>query len=384
MEGLRDESPAELWCPACQGKLAPGDELLRCFHCDRAWPVRKGIPCFVDSDVYWGEAGITRDLMRQILQDTESRNWHEVFLNHPRPEVRKYYPFVANLERIKWYPQLGLPPNPRVLDVGAGLGTMSQALAAQGAKVFAIERVEERVQFMRLRFKQEGQSGITIVKTDLDCLPFPPQYFDLILLNGVLEWLPFSRPQENPRRAQLFYLRLLRKSLRPGGILYIGIENRMCYDLFLGAPDPHIGIPYVAVLPRIMADLLCRWKVGDRYRPYLYTHRGYRKLLAAAGYRDIEVFAALPSYAEPREIVSLSKHSRFVESYVWQTQNLLSRRVRSLALRFDILKYFAYAFAIFAREGNFVSPSEIGRNTAEGLSIEDAAHLSSKGLNSIS
>lgn len=336
-----------LACPVCKVDLQTDGDRLECANCRSKWPLVNGIPQFVDSNEYWGELGITRETAQEVNLVAAERNWREAI--QANPQTRPYYPFISNLSRADWHRLLDLKPDSVVLDVGAGLGTLSLALAQHYARIFALERVEERVEFMRLRFMQEGCTNISIIKTDVDLLPFPAATFDLIILNGVLEWLPYSRKQESPRAAQLYYLRRLRDLLKPNGVLYVGIENRFCLDFLIGAPDPHIAIKGVTVLPRWVADLICRARIGDRYRPYLYSHRGYKKLLAEAGFRSSTVLSALPSYTDPRRIRPLHLRSNDFEADIWVTKNPLASVAKRILVRLDLLKYFGYAYVLLAR-----------------------------------
>ena len=340
---------ATLRCPNCECVLVEEGVTIWCERCSSGWPVINGVPFFVNAAPYWGEQGITPEVMRQLLQDMESKSWHAAMKSHPSSKVQERYEFVSDLSRADWHKMLALGDTSIVLDIGAGLGTISQAISQSCGHVFAVEQVEERVQFMRSRFQQEGCKNISVLRANADTLPFAAGTFDLIVLNGVLEWLPLSRKDLNPRKAQLHYLRAFQKLLKPGGTLYVGIENRTNYGLLLGAPDPHISISYVTILPRWIADWVCRARIRDRYRPYLYSHAGYRKLLSEAGYRSVEIFAALPSYNNARKMLNLrEKSDRFVDD-VWLTKNRFSRWVKGIMVRMDLLKYFGYAYIIFAR-----------------------------------
>ena len=341
---------AFLRCPDCQGGIAENGGNIECAQCGSKWPVVDGVPSFVSVAPYWGEPGMTPEVMRQILRGMETKTWHEIMKDHPASQVRQRYQFISDLTRGDWHKLLALRPDSVALDLGAGLGTISQAISRAVGHVFAVEQVQERVQFMRRRFQQEGCENITVIRASADSLPFAPDSLDLIVLNGVLEWLPLSRKHDNPRRAQLHYLKRLRELLKPLGTLYVGIENRTEYSLLVGGLDPHISLRHVAVLPRPIADLICEVKIHDRYRTYLYSHWGYKRLFSEAGYRAVEIFAALPSYSQPRKILSLrEKSDRFIED-VWFTKNRLSQWVKKLMVRLDLLKYFGYAYIIFARK----------------------------------
>jgi SAM-dependent methyltransferase len=349
MENPETATHAMLRCPNCESILTEEGVTILCERCSSRWPVINGIPFFVNTAPYWGEQGITPEVMGELLQDMESKSWHAAMKNHPSPKVQERYEFVSDLSRADWHKMLALGDKSIALDFGAGLGTISQAISRSCGHVFAVEQVEERVQFMRLRFRQEGCKNITVLRANADTLPFAAGTFDLIVLNGVLEWLPLSRKDLDPRDGQLHYLRTFQKLLKPGGILYVGIENRTDYSLLLGAPDPHIAIRYVAILPRWIADLVCKARIRDRYRPYLYSHAGYRKLLSEAGYRSVEIFTAFPSYNKPRKMLNLrEKSDQFVNDF-WLTKNRFSRWVKGIMVRVDLLKYFGYAYIIFAR-----------------------------------
>ena len=353
-----------LVCPRCRTTLRTENGSLRCPSCALLAPIEDGVPVFVDSPAYWGEVGISRERAQEVNRRMATDDWRTVVGNHESAEVRQYFRFVSNMDRIGWHTMLSLPSTSRVLDIGAGLGTMSYALSRFYDEVFSVERVRERVDFMRLRFRQDHADNITLIRTDIDTLPFAERSFDLIILNGVLEWLPFSRKDLNPRDAQLHYLRLVRRYLKPGGILYVGIENRLSYAQLIGAPDPHAGLRFVGVLPRPIADIICRARTGDRYRPYLYSHTGYNKLFRQAGFASSAAFAAIPSYTDPRVLISLDRPSEEFTAHVWPSKNRLSRLAKSAMTRLDLLKYFGYAYVMFAHNASADETEQTVRTTA--------------------
>ncbi len=257
---------------------------------------------------------------------------------------------ICDSHRADFCDLLNLGKDSTVLDLGAGMGAISQSLSTRYAHVYSVEPVNARLQFLRVRFAQEGCEGISLIRAGIDGLPFQENMFDLIVLSGVLEWLPFSRKQDNPRKAQLYYLSLLKKLLKPGGVIYVGIENRFTYDLLIGAPDPHIDLKGVAVMPRWIADIVCKRRLGDRYRPYLYSYRGYKKLLAEAGLRECRVLSALPSYYDAKKIRPLTLPSSEWAGEVWLSKNRLSRMVKRGVVAMDLLKYLGYAYVMFGEK----------------------------------
>jgi len=71
-----------------------------------------------------------------------------------------------------WWVQIELPRNATALDVGAGMGTLTEAIAPHCSHVVALEPVRERIEFCRHRFREAGLGGVSCVRADALELPF--------------------------------------------------------------------------------------------------------------------------------------------------------------------------------------------------------------------
>src|ERR1017187_5565441 len=338
-----------LACPDCRRGLNEGHDNVACPDCGRKWPVVDGVPHFVTEFPYWGE--IPQEHMQEVNRQATAGSWRSALLDSPEPTVQRASGMILNLERANWQWLVNLPPQSRVLDLGAGTGTNTHALATHFQEVVAVEPVLERVQFMQRRFAQEGLTNTKLVRSSLWVLPFQPGSFDLAAMNGVLEWVPEGR-SEDPRELQLKALRKVHSLLRPGGYLYVGIENRLTIGYFVGYPDPHCGVPFVTVLPRPLAHWYARRKGLPGYRNYLYSSRGYRKLLREAGFSDVEMYLAVPSGGHPRYLFPLEQR---LFNYFSQTFNAakpggLRSMLRGLLNRTGLLKHLEYSYVIVARK----------------------------------
>jgi SAM-dependent methyltransferase len=340
----------ELQCTECESSLRLVDGQLLCDGCRVVVPLRNGVPEFVTDFPYWGE--IPQRQMAEVNRRAAMGSWKAALLDFDDAKVQEASEMILNLDRANWKYLLDLPPESRVLDAGSGTGTNSHALALQFEEVVALEPVRERIDFMRLRFAQERLSNIRIVRSSLWKLPFAPQSFDLAVMNGVLEWVPQGQTGD-PRELQLAALSRMHRLLRPGGLLYIGIENRTAPGYFIGYPDPHCRLPFVTVLPRPLAQWYARRRgQKEGYRNYLYTSHGYRKLLAAAGFRDVQIWLALPSYNHPRFLVPThgGAPSYYFQNFVPCSGNWVRKLSRGLLLKTGILKHLEYAYVILARK----------------------------------
>lgn len=116
----------------------------------------------------------------------------------PRHELR---------ERLLLDVFLSASPGPRVLDAGAGQGTMSARLRDQGFEVVSTDVSEAAVEVLR------EQLGGDVRPADVTDLPFPDSDFDGVILGEVLEHV------EDDRRA----LEETARVLRPGGVLALSV-----------------------------------------------------------------------------------------------------------------------------------------------------------------
>jgi SAM-dependent methyltransferase len=345
-----EEAWQGLVCPDCAARIDQTPEELACSRCGHKWPVVDGVPHFVSDFPYWGE--VPQESMRQINAAAERGSWKSPLVESADPVVRRAAEMILNLDRANWQWLIDLPPGSRALDLGAGMGTNSHALGMRCREVVALEPVLERIRFMKQRFAQEGLSNVKPLRSSLWVLPFARESFDLVAMNGVLEWVPLGQPG-NPRDAQLRALKNAFNLLRAGGHFYLGIENRMCLGYLIGYPDPHCGLPYVTAMPRPMAHWYARRKGHkDGYRNYLYSSRGYRKLLQQAGFSSVECFVALPSYNHPRFLIPIEGDlfSYYARNFTPEPGNFLRKVLREVLLRLDLMKHCEYSFVLLARK----------------------------------
>lgn len=105
----------------------------------------------------------------------------------------------------------------KILDIGCGPGTFTKPLAQKGFKLYGIDPVSEVIKIAKQRTKNknaEYQVG-NIYK-----IPFPDNYFDIIICLGLFQTL------DNARAA----LKEIRKKLKSNGMIIITTLN--CFSVF--------------------------------------------------------------------------------------------------------------------------------------------------------
>lgn len=105
-----------------------------------------------------------------------------------------------------------IKPGDRVLEIGAGTGRYSHALAQQGYRVDAVELVQHNIDI----FKQNTQRGenVTILRGNaLDLSAFQNDTYDITLLLGPMYHLYSVEDQKQALREAL-------RVTKPGGVIY--------------------------------------------------------------------------------------------------------------------------------------------------------------------
>lgn len=296
--------PIALVCPKCQRDLVFDGTSCAC---GAPIGLEEGIPRLLFGQDYWGET--SRDKMNRILSEVPRVGWRMALSTvvHDEPVHRHLTSGIrADLLHALPWNSIG-----NVLDIGAGMGFMTFDLAQYAESVVALEAVPERARFIQLRAVEEGARVFPVIGSGLEA-PFPEQSFDLITMNGVFEYAGLWGVGD-PEQVQVDLLRRLKRLLRPGGILYIGIEARYGLRYFFGARD-HSGLPYTSVLPRALADAACRMfrapiygseKESGAYRTYTYSPNGYRRLFGAAGFCGVTILGLYDGYNRQEIIYSL-------------------------------------------------------------------------------
>jgi SAM-dependent methyltransferase len=294
-----------LKCLCCSAQLERTPTAIVCPNCNQSWAIKDGIPRFFQPAYYWGE--VTQEDALSILEEATQLGWREAATRRFNSDPDLLSTIIDN-QRVSWFPLLGLSADSVALDTGSGYGAITHALSSLVGQVYSLEAIPERVEFTRLRLLQERIQNVQQIQgTALDP-PFCDESFDLIVVNGVLEWVGDWDQNGDAREVQLAFLRKLARLLKRDGVLVIGIENRFSYSAFRGAID-HSGLSYTSLMPRKVASLYMRHVNRSQYRTTLPTKReyrtltyselGYRKLLKEAGISQHSFSWSDPGYNKP-------------------------------------------------------------------------------------
>lgn len=229
--------------------------------------------------------GAIEDEMLEIAKNYREEQFPEVIVE------RKSWPILYHFSHVReniidWLPMTG---KERVLEIGAGPGAITGALARKAAQVTCIDLSRKRLMINAYRHRDCGNIRM-LVGNFQDIEENLEEQFDLITLIGVFEYAQFSIQSENPF---VEYLQRIRRHLAPGGRIVIAIENRLGLKYWAGATEDHTGIYFEGLEGYPTTDYVRTFS-----RPELEA------VMKEAGLNTFTFYYPYPDYKLPERIYS--------------------------------------------------------------------------------
>jgi SAM-dependent methyltransferase len=293
----------DLACPRCSSELPPDDGVaIPCPGCGAAWPVVAGIPDLrVFPDPY---IEILEDREKAVVLDHAARTrtpdelvafYFSITPEVPPGHAAAHQRGILRLGPARAQDRIGrlsrdvplFGRHPRVLDLGCGAGAWLPALAPRAGSLVALDVGLRWLVIARHRLRALGIEA-TFVCGNAEALPLRAHSVDVVVAANVIE---HARDAE---RGLSEVFRVLDKD----GYAYFASPNR-----FSLLPEPHVRLPGLGLLPRRVADELVRRARGVPYGAItLRGTLGWIDLVSGAGFRRVEVTAAVPGGRERAEL----------------------------------------------------------------------------------
>ena len=183
---------------------------------------------------------------------------------------------------------MDLKPGDRVLELGAGMGAITGALAGHAGKTDCVEVSMKRSTINAVRHREF--SNITIYVGNFEDISLPQDGYDVVTMIGVLEYAGSFIHTNRP------YADLVKKActcLKPGGHLYIATENRLGMKYFAGYPEDHLAKAYAGIEG-----------YGSGKRICTFTKSELNRMLEEAGLSNLYYYYPFPDYKLPTVIYS--------------------------------------------------------------------------------
>lgn len=246
------------------------------------------------------------------------------------------------------------------IDYGCMWGVLSIGMAKRGHHVVAVDQTYPSLDFLHHRIKEDKLDKVTIVQDDIKKIEFK-ELADYALVNGVLEWIPIIEDVEvkdyysgnsntnatkspNPKNMQEEFINTVFTSLKKGGKMLLAIENRHCYQYYMGRKDPHANLLFTTFLPRFISTMVSKIFHHKSYRNYIYSFKDMESIVKKSGFIKCEQFMSFPDYHFPELILEYSKHG--LSQYRKYPNKLRTTKKQKIAyyVEYFIMKYFGAKF----------------------------------------
>lgn len=185
---------------------------------------------------------------------------------------------------LSWY---GFDKSASILEIGAGCGAITGLFCQRCQKVTAIDLSKRRSTINAHRNK--AYDNLTIKVGNFEDIDLKGETFDYVSLIGVLEYSIYYIHSREP------FLDMLKKCyeyLKPGGELFIAIENKYGIKYFAGAAEDHCGRTFEGIEG---------YPTAQKVRTF--SRKGLENLVVSAGF-SCDFYYPYPDYKMPLTVYS--------------------------------------------------------------------------------
>ena len=273
-----------------------------------------------DGSVIYSDGSAVEQEMLKLAQKYPEEASADAIAHDSRYTINNTFsPVRHNL--LNWYP---FKADANILEVGAGMGSMTGFLCDVGKTVTAIEMSEARADVIRARFPRRNNLkviGENVLTWQTN------ERFDYIVVVGVLEYAGiFSSGEGNA--PHVAFMRALQRLLKPGGIVLLAIENRFGLKYWLGGAEDHLKAAFAGIRGYTQGG------------PKTFSKQELADILQQAGFKAQRFYYVLPDYKFPTAIFTdnylPSLHALKNISYTYSAGSTLVANEKDLYK--DILK----------------------------------------------
>lgn len=299
--------------------------------------------------------GPVEDTVIKLIAENEPEKYTEAIAEHMNWAV--YY-YLTNLRKniLNWYP---FEKESSVLEIGCGMGAITNMLCEKCGDVTAVELSKRRATATLLRCRE--RDNLEIIVGNLNDIQFEKK-FDYITLIGVLEYQGAYTETDNPFHD---FLAEIKKLLKPNGKLLIAIENKYGLKYWCGAREDHTGVPF---------EGMNQYTVTNR-KVRTFARKELERLVKESGFGNTFFYYPMPDYKLPTVVYSEQSlpegecmHN--LEPYYVPDRNTLV--ADEMVLYRDIIKNGVFEF--------FANSFLVECSDSEGLGAVTRAFLSAERL----
>jgi SAM-dependent methyltransferase len=261
---------------------------------------------------YW--SNLSKAENNELIESLQNMSTRDAINNHHQ----WLYDVIFSPKREAGLELLEMSGDEVCIDCGCMWGALTIPLSKRCKYVLGVDQTLNSLKFLNARIKEEKIQNIDLLCNNLKIFDEFANRFDVAIVNGVLEWIPEEGPIElkkyygkyakknyklNPFLQQMEFLKKVNQLLTKDGKLYLAIENRYDFKMFLGGKDPHANLLFTTFLPRKISNWLSFKQLGRPYINWLYSFEGIDLLLKSSGFSKVDLYMCFPDYRFPERII---------------------------------------------------------------------------------
>lgn len=242
----------------------------------------------IDLSKYSGQdfysEGEIEDKLLEVAETVDRSEFRKIIENNTS------WPYLYHFSKVRenivsWLP---IKPSDKVLEVGAGMGAVTNALCQKAGSVTSVDLSLKRSKVNANRNKD--MDNLTIKVGNFTDIEEELDKYDWIMLIGVFEYAISYMGTDNPFED---FLKILMKHLKPEGRLVIAIENRLGMKYFAGCKEDHTCGFF---------DGIENYHKGGQVRTF--SRAGLEKIFEKVDITNYHFYYPYPDYKLPNTIFS--------------------------------------------------------------------------------
>ena len=213
----------EFWCPNCKKPLISNEESYDCKTCNNSFKIKNGFIDFVNEG-----SNIKDEKLLNLIEKIDKKGYQEGLNSFliENPTFKKDFTETKIFQSCDGVFHVLSDNNKRCLEVGSNFGNIAGMLSQLYSDVYSLDEVKENIEFQTKRFQNEKKSNICLVRAKLTHLPFPDEFFDLVVCHGTIEKLNKFYSSQNQKRIKQLFLTEIHRILNDKGILLLSANNK--------------------------------------------------------------------------------------------------------------------------------------------------------------
>ena len=212
----------QFYCPECKNELSTVKDKLCCNKCSQEYVQTSN--CVIFNDDFFPVKTTFKDLIKEIDKTCYESAVKNFLITNPSFKPLLVYSKFDKSADIIFH---GLGRNTsRCLEIKSELGNRLSILSNIFQQIYSIEFEDEYIELQKRRFNKKICSNVSITKCNLLKLPFPDNYFDMVLCNGVLDNINNYVKTYTSEVTQKNFILELKRVINDDGCIIFGVENK--------------------------------------------------------------------------------------------------------------------------------------------------------------